>query len=296
MSYIVCGDIADSRTVTDTIRALCRIYPFLHRTVIGNSVCGRAIEALSVGHGDQAVLFAAGFRAQEHATCTLGLRLCEDLCRMWRGESHSPSGEFLSVLSRRTVVIVPLVNPDGVDIAIHGSRAGGSHADLLHAHGADIKGYWQANAVGVDIAVNFDVARDALQKEQRSHGIVGPCGRGFGGTSAQSEPESASLAALCHRVPFSHAITLSCGNDEIFWQYGDHTPSHARMTARFLAHAGALSLTPPSHPHHCGSFSAWFTQRFTRSAFNPALCTPRGCHADAVYDKVRSALLLAAVL
>ncbi len=296
MSSIVCGNITDSRVVTDSIRALCRIYPFLHRTVIGKSACGRDIEALSVGHGEQAVLFTAGSRAQEHITCALCLRLCEELCRMHHGDSPSPPDEYMAVLSRRTVVIVPLLNPDGVDIALHGSRVGGSHADLLHAHGADIKGYWQANAVGVDIAVNFDVSRDALQKDQREHGIVGPCGRGFGGSSPESESESASLSSLCRRVPFSHAIHLTCGNDEVRWQFGDRTPPHARMTARFLAHAGELSPAVPSAVYTSGGFCAWFVHQFERPAFDIAVAAHRGTCADELYEKTKNALLLAAVL
>ena len=293
MSDIVCGDLVDSRTVAYTVDALCRFYPFLHRTAIGESVCGRAIEALSVGHGEHAVLFAAGIRAQESITSALGLRLAEALCRLHSGETvcgRPPS------LSERTVVILPLLNPDGIDIALHGSQSGKSHADLLHAHGADIKGYWQANAVGVELSSNFDVERPALQKIQREHGVVGPCGRGFGGTSPESEPEARALADLCRRMPFSHAVTLSCGNGEILWQYGDRTPPHARMTARFLAHAGGLTLAPPDHPVTSGGFNEWFMAEFRRSAFTVTVPAVTHQPTDVLFCRLKDALLLAAAL
>ena len=194
------------------------------------------------------------------------------------------------------MVIVPLLNPDGVDIAIHGSRVGGDHADLLHAHGADIKGYWQANAAGVDIALNFDVSRDALQREQRSHGIIGPCGCGFGGSSPESEPETTALTSLCRRMTFSHAISLTRGNNEVRWQYGDHTPPHARMTARFLAHAGNLSPASPTAAGTSGGFTPWFVNRFGHPAFDLAVTAHRNADVDALFDNVKGALLLATVL
>lgn len=293
MSDIVCGDFADSRRVAQIADDLCRWYPFLHRTAIGKSVCGRVIEALSVGHGKHAVLFVAGIRAQESITSTLGLRLTEMLCRLHSGEivgNHPPS------LSERTLVILPLLNPDGIDIALHGSQSGKSHADLLHAHGADIKGYWQANAVGVDLSANFAIERAALQKSQREHGIVGPCGRGFGGTSPESEPETKALANLCRRMPFSHAVTLSCGNGIVFWQYGDRTPPHARMTARFLAHAGKLSLAPPNHPVTSGGFNEWFMSAFGRPSFNIAVPVIAYQPTDRLFDRLKEALSLAAAL
>lgn len=300
MSHIVTAQIADSAAVSALCQTLCGAYPFLHRTAIGHSVCGRTLEALSIGHGTHAVLFAAAFHAQEWLTSLVALRLCEDLCRLYSGEERPGRFDFAAVAPSRTVVILPQMNPDGVDIAVHGSKAGGSHAEILHIHGADIKDFWQANANGVDLNHNFDAGRDALQAIERSHGLNGPCARQWGGTSAESEPETKALCALCRRMSFSHVAALHSQGEEIYWQYGNRTPPTARMTARML---GALSGYTPASPDGLashGGFKDWFIEQTGRMGFTFELGRGRNPlpmdSFEEIYAKAKDMLLFTAVL
>ncbi len=300
MPYIVTAQVADSNAVFALSHTLCRAYPFLHRTVIGQSVCGKPLYALSIGHGPHAVLFAAAFHSQEWLTSLAALRLCEELCRQYSGEEEPMRFDFASAAAHRTVVIVPLVNPDGVDIAIHGSAAGGCHAEMLHIQGADIKGYWQANARGVDLNHNFNAGRAQLSALERSHGLTGPCGRQWGGSSAESEPETKALCDLCRRIPFAHVAALHSQGEEIYWQYGERTPSHARMTARFL---GSLSGYTPALPDTLashGGFKDWFIEQTGHLGFTFELGRGKNplpiAQFDDIYDKARDMLLCTAIL
>lgn len=300
MPSIVTPQIADSHAVGALCAVLCRAYPFLHHTVIGESVCHRPLHALSIGHGDHAVLFAAAFHAQEWLTSLVALRLCEDLCRQISGEDVPGRFDFTTVCATRTVVILPQMNPDGVDIAIHGSRRGGSHATMLRVHGADIKGVWQANAHGIDLNHNFDAGRDALAAIERRHGIRGPGARQFGGTTAESEPETKAICALCRRVAFHHVAALHSQGEEIYWQYGDRTPSHAHMTARLLASVSGYTPASPNELASHGGFKDWFIEQTGRMGFTFEL--GRGCNPlpldrfEAIYQKARDMLLLTSIL
>lgn len=300
MSYIVTAQIADSHAVSVLSATLCRAYPFLQRTVIGESVCGRPIEALSIGHGEHAVLFAAAFHAQEWLTSLIALRLCEELCRLYSGEALPARFNYPLVAASRTIVIVPQVNPDGVDIALHGSKAGGTHAAMLHVQGADIKGYWQANAAGVDLNHNFNAGRAVLQAIERSHGITAPCGRQFGGVTAESEPETRAIASLCRRLPFTHVAALHSQGEEIYWQYGERTPSIARMAARVM---GALSGYTPAAPDGMashGGFKDWFIEETGRMGFTFELGRGRNPlptdDFEPIWEKTRDMLMFTAVL
>lgn len=300
MSYIVTAQTADSTAVSALSSALCHAYPFLKRTVIGESVCGRPIEALSIGHGEHAVLFAAAFHAQEWLTSLIALRLCEELCRQYSGEFAPTRFNYPLVAASRTIVIVPQVNPDGVDIAVHGSTAGGTHADILHIQGADIKGYWQANASGVDLNHNFNAGRDILQAFERSRGIVAPCGRQFGGVSAESEPETKALTALCRRMNFTHVAAFHSQGEEIYWQYGERTPAIAHMAARLM---GVLSGYTPASPDEMashGGFKDWFIEEYGRMGFTFEFGRGRNPlpmeDLDAIWDKTREMLLFTSVL
>lgn len=299
MSRIVTPLIADSRNVHALCDALCRTYPALTHTVIGRSVCGRPIEALTLGQGRHAVLFAAAFHAQEWLTALVCLRLLEDLCRLHGGERLGSRFDRAD-LSSRQLVFVPLVNPDGADIAVHGASAGGSHAALLHLLGADIKGLWQANAAGIDLNHNFDAGRAVLRRIEREHGITKPGPRRFGGSSAESEPETRALCTLCRRTAFSHVVALHSQGEEIYWQYGERTPPEACMAARIM---GSLSGYTPASPDAIashGGFKDWFIEQTGRMGFTVELGRGRNPlpldDLDAIYDKTREMLLFAALL
>ncbi len=300
MPYIVTAQIADAHAVSALTTTLCHNYSFLQRTVIGHSLCGRPIEALSVGHGEHAVLFAAAFHAQEWLTSLVALRLCEELCRLYSGEESFTRFDYPSLAASRTIVIVPLVNPDGVDIAIHGSKAGGSHAEMLRVQGADIKGYWQANAAGVDLNHNFNAGWDILQSIERSHGLTTPCGRRFGGVCAESEPETKAITALCRRLPFTHVAALHSQGEEIYWQYGKHTPKIAHMAARIMgALSGYTPATPADMASH-GGFKDWFIEETGRMGFTFELGRGRNPlpldDFEPIWCKVKDMLLFTAVL
>lgn len=299
MSRIVTPLIADSRNVTALCGALCRAYPFLHTTVIGHSVCDRPLHALTLGDGNHAVLFAAAFHAQEWLTTLVCLRLLEDLCRLHSGETLGSRFDRAD-LTRRRLVFVPVVNPDGVDIAIHGSAAGGAHAAVLHLLGADIKGNWQANAAGIDINHNFDAGRDALRRIERDHGITKPAPRRFGGTCAESEPETKALCRLCRQDHFSHVVALHSQGEEIYWQYGERTPPEACMAARIMGSlSGYIPASPDTIASH-GGFKDWFIEHTGRMGFTVELGKGRNPlpldDFEDIYDKAREMLLFAALL
>ena len=58
-------------------------------------------------------------------------------------------------LREKGLTIVPCVNPDGVEIAIHGSDAALKYKALVEKASKENK-VWQANARGVDINHNFN--------------------------------------------------------------------------------------------------------------------------------------------
>ncbi|MBR5134736.1 MAG: gamma-D-glutamyl-meso-diaminopimelate peptidase [Clostridia bacterium] len=243
-------------------------------------------------------IFAADY--DRYSEAGISERLCEDLCRRLNGADKPERFDIRPVYPSRTIVFIPQVNPDGVDIAVHGSKAGGGHAALLRAHGADIRGFWQANANGVDLNHNFNAGRRELLALERSHGISGPCARRYGGSRAESEPEVAALCRLCRRMTFSHVVALHSQGEEIYWQYGDRTPPHAHMTARLFGNLSGYTPAEPSPIASHGGFKDWFIEEFGRMGFTFEL--GRGTNPlplnqfEDVYRKARDMLLCAAVL
>lgn len=300
MNTIVTPQAADSGTVRALLVALCGRYRFLELQPVGRSVLGRDIYGVLLGGGAERVLYAAAFHGQEWMTSLVLLRLCEDICTALDGDGWLVDMDFRRAIAGRCLVFVPQVNPDGVDIALRGSRAAGRFAALVAEKGGDTPGLWQANARGVDLNHNFDAGRAVLQQMELAQGIDGPSARQWCGEAAESEPETQALTALCRRGNFRHVLALHAQGEEIYWQYGRRTPPYARMMANILASASGYTVAQPQGLASHGGFKDWFIEQTGRPAFTIEL--GRGSNPlpldtfEALYAKAREMLLLAALM
>ena len=274
--------------------ALCGRYACLRSAVIGYSLLRREISALIVGEdADTRVLMAAAFHGPEWLTTLCALRLCEEMCAHLQADLPLCGVPLARALRGRQVWLVPLCNPDGVEIARYGSIAAGAYAATAAAMGADIPGRWRGNARGVDINSNFNAGWAEMQALAQKSGKN--CGQ-----YPESEPETRVLADLCRRVSFRHVVALHTQGEEIYWRYGEHTPPQSRMMAQVLAAVSGYAVADPSENASHGGFKDWFIDTFAR----PGLTLELGLgqnplplrHFEAIYAKAREMLLLSVLL
>lgn len=271
--------------------ALCGRYSGLRRVVIGHSLLRREIPALVVGEtADLRVLMVAAMGGQEWLATLCALRLCEEMCSHLRADLPLCGVSLTRGLRGRQVWFVPLINPDGVEIARYGSGAAGAYAATAARMGADTPGLWQGNAHGVDINLNFNAGWTEMQALAQKSGKN--CGE-----HPESEPETRALTDLCRRVSFRHVVTLHTQGEEIDW---NPTPPQSRIMAKVLSAVSGYRMVDPAESTSCGSFRDWFTHRFAR----PALALRLGKGDDplplrefeAIYAKAREMLLLSLLL
>ena len=108
-----------------TIAKMCETYPQLHLHSIGKSVLKRDIYALSVGNVEkEAAIFVGGTHGQEWLTVSLLLPVFGRLAFPLSSRG-GPLEEidFSLALQKRGLVIVPALNPDGVEIALNGPES-----------------------------------------------------------------------------------------------------------------------------------------------------------------------------
>lgn len=290
----------DTGAVRACITALRARYRFLESVPIGRSACGREIRALLLGHGSHTVCYTAAIHAQEWITSLLLLHLCEDLCEALRRGGTLCGISVARGLHGRSLVLIPVANPDGVEIALHGSETAGIYASSVCALGGDTPGLWQANARGVDLNHNFDAAWADLHRREQEAGIVSAAPRRYGGPAPHSEPETEALVSLCRRADCSHLLTLHAQGEEIYWRCGEHQPPRAEMMAHILADACGYRLADPEGLAVGGGFKDWFIETFDRPAFtvecgrgrNPLPLSDLG----PLYRRLREMLVLTAVM
>ena len=172
-------------------------YPFLSGGVIGKSVMGKSIPYLSIGQGKDEVFYNASHHANEWITTPLLLKFIEEY-----SESFANGGSLYGTLAvqlfkKATLYIVPMVNPDGVDL-VNGVlrndryknetlKISARYPDIPYPNG------WKANIAGVDLNLQYPAGWDEAKKIKYSLGFTSPAPRDFVGTAPLSAPESEAV-------------------------------------------------------------------------------------------------------
>ena len=99
-----------------TILELVKTYPFLRTELLTQTAFGRKIRTLVLGRGSRKVIYSAAHHANEWITVPLLLKFAEDFA-----ESFGQGGKIFNVDAKElsdavTIYMVPMVNPDGVDL------------------------------------------------------------------------------------------------------------------------------------------------------------------------------------
>lgn len=253
----------DYANLSVRVQTLQKQFPYLQTGSLGRSLLGKEIFFLHFSpqncRPDAPLLLLAGaFHGMEWLTATLLLAFSETLA-MRLGQGRVTLGN--------PVVIVPCVNPDGVNIQIHGISAAGRFSHLVrHACRNDCS-HWQANARGVDLNHNFDANWKALRVMEQKAGIRGPAATRFGGCFPVSEPESRHLVCFCRTHTVKLAAAFHSQGEEIYFRFGDTLPPQAESIAQQLADASGYQLAQPDGLACFGGFKDWFVQEFCRPAF-----------------------------
>ncbi len=201
-------------------------YPSLAKIeIVGQSLCGLPLLALFCGKNPDKgpyLLLTGAHHGSEAITAGLLSAFASAYCRAI-AEDQPVAGVSLSLLAaRRTLVILPLVNPDGCALASSGrlpafagknaaegaEGAAGEKAEKalplsqetlvsLNGDSSDFT-HWQANARGVDLNHNYDAGFEAYRTLPGA--VLRPGPTRFAGDCPESEPESAALAALARRL------------------------------------------------------------------------------------------------
>lgn len=245
------------------IRHLIEIYPFVWARSIGSSVMAKEITELRIGRGEKRVHLNGSIHANEWMTTPilmqtlnqylLALTNSEDI----RGLDISPFYDSV-ILS-----IVPMINPDGVDLVINGAPDEEPYrSDVLAINDGsmDFSG-WKANIRGVDLNNQFP----ALWEKEAQGGPTKPSPRDFPGESPLTEPESIAIANLTTESNFGRALTYHTQGKEIYWGFQGLEPTETEtIVNEFSRVSGYL---PIQYVDSYAGYKDWFIQEWRRPGF-----------------------------
>ena len=296
MNSIVTPTEFDYNTNLKHFEDLTAKFPFIKPQVQGRTALGRGIFSLSLGNAKNSVLLAGGFHGSEWLTCLELYLFTERLCSCIAERTSLCGIDVERAFSMLGVTVIPCVNPDGVEIAVHGPSGARGLKDYVSSLNCENYRKWNANALGVDINHNFNAGWHRLRQIEREEGIDSPCAGRYGGKHCESEAETRALTRLCRLRRFRSVMALHSQGEELFWRYGENTPDNSAMMAKILADSCDYTLTDNSGLYSHGGFKDWFIEEFSSPGFtmeigkgeNPL---PKEMLYE-IYGRIEEALLL----
>lgn len=282
------------------IHLLAEKFPIFSVFSVGRSVLLRDIPAVSVGTGNEVVFMAAATHGQEWLTSCLLMRFLWELGQTTTRGEECCNIDFRPVLKRKRLVVVPCLNPDGVEIALSGAQSARWRKNFVEKVQAEKPGIWQANARGVDLNHNFDAGFPALQKLEQEAGITSPSPTRYGGKRAFSEPETRAVAKLIRKLQPKRLYSFHSQGEEIFWEYQNVLVPESGEILRVLTSLSGYTPIKNAGLASHGGMKDWFIQEFHKPGFTIEIGKGENplplSDLDPIYRRLRKAIAAMAVL
>ncbi|MDQ5983024.1 MAG: M14 family metallocarboxypeptidase [Eubacteriales bacterium SKADARSKE-1] len=267
LSNFIQGSAFDEKSREKLIFAISEKYPFAKCSIISKSSCGRNIHSIQIGAAKKSALFVGAFHGMEWLTSLLLLVFAERVCQSIKNDEKVAGISIKPFLQKKGIVIIPCINPDGVEISINGKNSAGPYDTLVESVSGGITSSWQANARGVDLNHNFNAGWEELHKLEEKRGIKLPAPTRYGGPTPESEIETKALVDFCLEKNFRHAIAFHSQGEEIYWKYGNTVSKNSELMAHIFARSSGYKLSEPEGLAVGGGFKDWFIERFNKPAF-----------------------------
>ncbi len=252
------------------IRGLRARYPYLYADSIGDSVLGTPLYLLRMGAGENKVFFNGAHHANEWITSPLLMKYLEQYAAAYM-EEKPVGGILASELYRKaTLFLVPMVNPDGVDLVTGLLEAGSKPYFEALALNGTAEGFpqnWKANIRGVDLNLQYPAGWEKAKEIKFAQGYTKPGPRDYVGPEPLSEPESRAVYAFTRREQFSLTLSYHTQGEVIYWKYLDFEPAGSRRIGLEFSRLSGypLELTPSESAY--AGYKDWFIQAYDRPGY-----------------------------
>jgi len=247
-------------------------YPFLAVASIGNSVLGRPLYQLTIGRGAVRVGYNAAHHANEWITTPVLLRFLEQYSYGVAFGGDVGGADFRSLYAHYTLDIVPMVNPDGVDVVTGGLAEASPPYQQAVAIAAGFPRIpfpdgWKANIDGTDINLSYPAGWEIARRLKYAQGFDRPAPRDFVGPAPLSAPEAAAMAARTTQAGYRLILAYHTQGRIIYWKYDSYDPAGAYALARRMGAVSGYSVeTTPDYSGHAG-YKDWFIQTYNRPGY-----------------------------
>lgn len=268
---VVATDVGYTHEIlTRNIQGLKMRYPFLRVGNAGASVLGKTLYSLRLGVGEHQVFYNAAHHALEWITSPVLMKFAEDYLKAYALGRPIGGYDSRELWSAVTIWIVPMVNPDGVDLVVDGLQPNNPYYDRLirwNGGSTDFSRNWEANIRGVDLNHNYDAAWTQSKQAEAELGISGPGPTRYSGPYPVSEPETRAMVGFTRSHDFRLAMAYHAQGRMIYWNFMNLAPAEAKTIGENMSQISGYTLEQATGVASYAGYKDWFIQDFRRPGY-----------------------------
>lgn len=254
------------------IQELVRKYPFLRTEVIVNTAFQRPVSTLVMGNGPRKVIFTASHHANEWITTLVLLKFAEEFAQAIQTGGRIYDQDARALAERVTIYMVPMVDPDGVDLVVGAIGQGSIQYDLAKRLAEDYPFVpfpqgWKANLLGVDLNLQYPAGWLQAREIKFMQGFTQPGPRDYVGRAPLNQLETRALAEYTRYIDPALVLAFHAQGREIYWQFGDiQVPGAEELGQKMADESGYTLANVPEESAYAG-YKDWFIQEFRRPGY-----------------------------
>lgn len=252
------------------LEALKKKYPEALFGIIGKSLWGREIEYIKIGSGSTKILFCGAHHGMEHLTSKLLLSFADEYLSADECSGEKIKGfDAKNAKKHSSLYIVPMLNPDGVDLSIFGFGAPDikNREELMKINPSGDFSDWQANARGVDLNHNYDADFSKSKESEKENGISGPGKTRYSGKKPESEPETKALCDFVRKENFNMCLAFHSQGKVIYYDFNGKEPAYSLAIAKAFEDSSVYKIDYTEGMASFSGFKDWFIDKFSKPGF-----------------------------
>ena len=242
-------------------------YPFIETGSAGVSVLGNNLYYIVIGNGTTEVFANASHHANEWITTPILLKYAEDYLNSVVNGENIEGADIRTLFETKKFYIMPLVNPDGVDLVTGALNAENPSYISARSIAAEYPSIpfpdgWKANIEGTDLNLNYPAGWLNAKRIKAEQGFTSPAPRDFVGTSPLSSLESRAVYNFTLSHDFILTLSYHTQGEVIYWKYLNYLPPRSEEIGNALSNASGYELSTTPYASGFAGYKDWYISYF----------------------------------
>lgn len=235
---------------------------------IGKSVAEKNIYIIKLGKGEKNVCYVGSHHSLEWISSSLIMKFVFEILGAYSENKRYLTYNLNDLFKKVTFHIIPMLNPDGVDIVLNGVSDTILKEKLIKwNNGTNFSSNWQANLRGVDLNHNYDAGFEIAKSLEPKYGVFGPSNSRYGGPCPESEPETKALCNYIRQIDFSLLIAYHSQGEVIYYDYNGKIPKNGKKIGKIISKSTGYTLDTPGSISSYGGLKDWFIDKYGKPGY-----------------------------